>query len=281
MRKGEILIGVVLGIVLVFFGIFLATFVSKVGELTYPPYEEEISVKRAVGEPLLQALETGADYEPSLVERKIIRDGYISIEVESFDRASQRISEIAINAGGFVSDTSMTVSETGGKSGYVVVRVPEERFFSVISKLEEIGEVKMKQSSGRDVTEEYINLDARLNNLKKQEERYLEILNMAKTVDEVLKVENQLSRIRGEIESLQGRMNYLEDRIKLATLQVYLSEEEIVTHTWGIWDAINRAIEAFMATIRGIIVITGYLLPLLAVFGLLVLVLKLVRRSGK
>ena len=132
-----------------------------------------------------------------------------------------------------------------------------------------MGTLQEENVSLDDVTEQYIDLEARLENLKRQEKRYLEILEMATTVEDVLTVETQLERIRGDIESLQGSLNYLDNRIDLSTIQVQLSEPEKITHESGIGKAFSEAAEAFLAAIRGIIIFMGFFVPI-AIFLTLV-----------
>ena len=81
-----------------------------------------------------------------------------------------------------------------------------------------------KGTTGQDVTEEYVDVDARRRNLVRQEERLLTILDQAKTVEDILKVEGQLERVRGEIEALTGRLRYLDDQVELSTVDVELRE---------------------------------------------------------
>ncbi len=142
----------------------------------------------------------------------------------------------------------------------MTIRVPAEHFEDIVQDIGETGELKEQNISLENVTD--IDLTARLKNLKSQEERYREILDMATTVEDVLKVETQLERIRGDIESLQGRLNYLDNRIQYSTVQVRLSEPETIVHEARIKQAFSRAVDGFLATIRGIIIFLGYFIPI-------------------
>jgi len=150
-------------------------------------------------------------------------------------------------------------------TGTITLRIPAENFEDVIKEIEKVGDLKEEKITLEDVTEQYIDLTARLNNLKRQEQRYLEILEMAVTVEEVLTVENQLGRIRGDIESMEGRVLYLDNRISLSTIQVHVSEPEPITHESGIQRVLTDVVDAFLSTIRGIIIFMGYFIPV-AVF---------------
>jgi len=209
-----------------------------------------------------------SQYTNANTERKIIQRASLSIEVEDFKASSDAVIGIVERSGGFVSDSYSYVTETGHKRGDITLRVPTHEFLPVIAEIEQIGTVKSKHISGEDVTEEYIDLTARLNNSERQEQRLLEILDMAKDVKEVLEVERELERVRNDIERLTGRINYLENRAELATISVSLYEQEPITHSWGIRDALSAAFEAFVSVIRGLIILVGYALPLLILVGI-------------
>ncbi|OQX50337.1 MAG: hypothetical protein B5M53_12715 [Candidatus Cloacimonas sp. 4484_209] len=89
------------------------------------------------------------------------------------------------------------------------MRIPEEYFSNVFEELKTLGKVKSTDTNREDVTKRYMDLESRLNNKKAEEKRYLEILEEAKNVEEILKVESYLSRTREEIERLQGEINYI------------------------------------------------------------------------
>ena len=215
-------------------------------------------------------------------ERKIIQSASLSIEVKDFQSSSDAVIDIVEQYNGFISDSHSYVTGTGRKRGDITIRVPTDNFLTVIAEIEHVGDVKSKHTSGEDVTEEYIDLKARLNNSERQEQRLLEILDMAKDVKEVLEVERELWRVRSEIERLTGRINYLENRVELATISVSLYEPEPITHSWGIWDALRSAFDAFVSVIRGLIILVGYALPILILVGVGWLVkLKLMPRLRK
>jgi hypothetical protein len=201
-------------------------------------------------------------------ERKIIQSASLSIEVKDFQSSSDAVIDIVERYNGFISDSHSYVTDTERKRGDITIRVPTDNFLTVIAEIEHVGDVKSKHTSGEDVTEEYIDLKARLNNSERQEQRLLEILDMAKDVKEVLEVEQELWRVRSEIERLTGRIKYLENRVELATISVSLYEPEPITHSWGIWDALRSAFDAFVSVIRGLIILIGYALPLLILVGL-------------
>jgi len=239
------------------------------------------SKEAAMEAPAPAAAEYAAGESEGFTGQKVIKTSYMSLEVEDFNKAAADIAAIARSHGGYISDTSVR-DEDGRKLGYVTIRVPESAFEDAIDGLESIGTLKEENVSLEDVTEEYIDLRARLDNLERQEERYLEILDIATTVEDILKVESQLERVRGQIESLQGRLNYLDNRINLSTIQIQLEEPKEVVHESRIGDAFSRAIDAFLSAIRGIIIFLGYFLPIAIFLGIIIpLGLFLYRKISK
>lgn len=223
-----------------------------------------------------------SQYTDADTERKIIQRASLSIEVKDFQSSSDAVIDIVERSNGFISDSHSYVTDTGRKRGSITIRIPADRFIAVIDEIECVGNVKSKDTSGEDVTEEYIDLKARLNNSERQEQRLLEILDMAKEVKEVLEVEREVWRVRSEIERLTGRIKYLENRVELATITVSLYEPEPITHSWGIRDAIRSAFGGFVSVIRGLIILVGYALPILILVGVGWLVkTKLMPRLGK
>jgi len=211
------------------------------------------------------------------IEKKTIFTASISLEVKEFKVAVEKVSSIASRYGGYISDSFMNNEGVGRKTGYVIVRVSERDFDAAIADLEKVGDVLNKNISGQDVTEEYIDLEARIANLTLEEQRYQDILKKAEKVEDLLAIERELSRVRGEIESMQGRLNYLKNRVDLATITVNLAEPEVVVHESKFKQAWNAAIEGFLATIRGMVILAGYLFPLLLILLLIWGIWKVIR----
>jgi len=222
---------------------------------------------------LREIASTSEDYEPTpvdgtIIDRKIIMTGRISLEVDNFDPASEAVEQLAAASGGFVSNSNSYITSEGQKRGTITIRVPAEGFQSVLDEVKKLGEVQSTSSSGQDVTEEYIDLDVRLKNNQRQEERLLVILDNASTVEDLLQVEEQLGRVRGEIEHIEGRLRYLNNYIDLSTITVELQEPTPITHTWGIRDALSESVVGFIDMTNGLIVFTGSMIPV-AIFVVL------------
>lgn len=216
-----------------------------------------------------------------LSERKTITNVDISMEADNAFRTVDEITVMATAAGGYVSGSSVYdpyYSDTSRQEGYITVRIPAENYTAFVRDVEKLGEVNSKSITGTDVTEEYIDMEARLNNLLKQEKRLTEILNISTTVEEVLSVEKELERVRGEIDSLTGRLQYLNNRIDFATINIRVTEPTPITHSWGMRDALSSSVQGFVSTVRAMVILVGYLLPILIVLSTLVAILLVIRR---
>lgn len=202
------------------------------------------------------------------VDRKTITTVDMTIQVNDAAEGVGAISKMAVSSGGYVSSSSIYDSyydSNEAKEGYITVRVPESEYSSFLEDVGELGEVTSKSVNAQDVTEEYIDVSARLDNLERQESRLQEILNMTETVEDVLAVEKELERVRGEIESLTGRLNYLDDRIEFSTISIRVTEPRPIAHSWGIRDALSESVNGFISMVNALIVLVGYLLPLVIV----------------
>jgi hypothetical protein len=205
------------------------------------------------------------------MDRKIISTARLQLEVDGVQITFKKITNITLEQGGYIS--SSTTYGGDRKSGQVTVRVPQKNFYSTLEQIEDLGIVKSRNVQGKDVTEEFIDLSARLGNLEKQENRLSEILKMANTVKDVLEVEHELERVRGEIERLTGRLNYLNRSVEMSTITVDAAEPKPLTgESWGIADAFREAVRGFTESIKGLIIFTGFILPILVYMILVILI---------
>lgn len=163
-------------------------------------------------------------------ERMVVYTARLGLKVDDVDASLDEIKLIMAVHGGFISSVN-----TRDDRGSVAIRVPQSRFHDAIADIEGLGEVTTRDLQGEDVSEEYVDLGAQLTTLQHQENRLYEIMEMGVNVEEVLKVERELERVRGKIESIQGRMNYLDSRVELSTITVSLFEEEEIEEVIQAW----------------------------------------------
>ena len=158
------------------------------------------------------------------INRMIVRTGYFSITVKDVPSAVDSINKYAEANGGYV--VSSKIEEVGiAPIATVKIRVPAEMFDEGVGTIKSMGVVKSESVEGKDVTEEYVDLEARLDNFKATEEQYLEIMKQAKDVEDILNVQEYLSDIREVIERTEGRMKYLRESASMSTITIYLATD--------------------------------------------------------
>ena len=155
--------------------------------------------------------------KPADAPRKIIYTAYLSLTIEHPDSANQGLATIAEKYEGFVSEIGTYQS---------VIRVKSEQLDAALLEVEALGRVERKSVRGRDVTEEYLDYQIRLENAQQARDRYLELLNKAESVEDILKVEKELERLNETIDLIKGKMNRIDQLDTYATITIDLKERK-------------------------------------------------------
>jgi hypothetical protein len=197
----------------------------------------------------------------------IIRTGQAFIEVEKVDPALLRIRQIAVQFGGYITNTSVSGGRDQIRQATIEVKIPAARYEEAIGSLSTIGKVETVNSTAQDVGEEFVDVTARVNNARRLEDRLISLLsNRTGKLDEVLRVERELARVREEIERYEGRLRYLGSRAATSTLTITVHEPSpILGNDPGqnpIVAALRRAWRNFVALIAAVIASLGVLIPL-------------------
>jgi flagellar basal body-associated protein FliL len=300
MKKKIIFITAIFLSVMLLFGVmgYLGVFLEKKklgaerGKIQPLPGEEKVegdisqqgslSKNSSTGDVSLEPVET-RERASSLQERLIIFNRTVTLEVEDVKKSAWVIEKLAGEYGGYIQSLSFgrptpyfTERDSGKKrgedkvkEGTIVVRIPAEKFKSFSQEIRSLGKLVEDMETAEEVTDRYIDLSARLRNLKKEEQRLLEIFKSARNVEEMLLVEREIQRIRGEIESLTAQKANLEKSARFAVFTIYLRTPEAIVSppdsSWGFGEALRRAVRNFVAVVNGIIVVTGALLPLVII----------------
>ena len=188
-------------------------------------------------------------------ERKVILKGNVTVDVEDIKESEDRIRQHIRGINGFIDNASLHTDSKGEIMAiYMTVRLPQIFFDQTMLFLEEdLGKLVSKNQRSSDVTMQYVDMEARLNNLTRQETRYTEILEKAETVEEILQIERELVRIRGDIESLTAQFNHLKDRVDFSTIEITLRQTILATPgvtAAGFEGAWERAITAFTVSLN-------------------------------
>lgn len=223
------------------------------------------------------------DREP--VKRRIIYRADVDLVVEQFEPLPERVEELVRQHGGFVSASSIAGSPGRPRSGRWTIRVPVDRFSEFLAAVRLLGEVRSVNSTSDDVTAEFYDIEARIRNKQLEEERLLQLLAEATgKLEEVLAVERELSRVRGEIEQAQGRLRMLKDVTELTTVTVTVTEienyvpDEAPTYVTRVRRAFLSSTVAVVATAQALSLVVVALVPWLPAPLLLVLAVSMLRR---
>jgi hypothetical protein len=208
---------------------------------------------------------------------KIIRTASINLEVDDYFIASTKVEAFAKKYGGYVSTSNARADQNNRKSGTVTIRVPELHFDAVLAELSLLGDIKSKNMGGQDVTEQHIDLQARVNNSQAHEKRLLAMYDNASNMNEMMNVERELSRVRENIERMEGQLRYLNNRVAMSSVTVYLYEPTPVVKKWGVWQSVKNSLNHSLATLRFLIELFGWLLPLGVVALLVLWIVKMLR----
>ena len=158
-------------------------------------------------------------------QRKVISSAFIAIEIEGVPEATAQVRVIAESLGGFVEQLSSS-GEPQHQRATMTIRVPQDQFFPALEQIEALGTVQSRNIGSEDVSEQFIDLKARLKSALSEEQSLLSLLERAGVVSEILAIERELFRVRSEIERFQGQLNFLERRVDLATINVSLFSPE-------------------------------------------------------
>ncbi len=165
---------------------------------------------------------------PEVANRKLIRNAIVQLEIVSFDDAVQKITTFAKEEHGYVATTNSEKQANGKLRGQVVVKVLPQNLDAFLQKIRGLGELKNQTLGTEDVTKAYFDTDARLKNARVMEQRLIDMLN-TKTgkVSDLLQVEKELSRVREEIEKMQGELKYWDSQVQFATVTISLAEKDM------------------------------------------------------
>ncbi len=222
--------------------------------------------------------------QPSVTTRKIIRNADLRLEANSPEEAQQKISQIAESKNGFVIETNQTSSNAQTATRDVVnmtLRVPAEKFEEAITEIRAAGNRVIQENiKGQDVTEEFIDIEARLKTQRALEEQFLEIMKRATSVADTLNVQRELAEVRGEIEKIEGRKRFLESQASLSTIKVQLqTPTSLSANPTGFFYELKESLSnGFNAAMQFVLFLVTALIALAPFFILIVLPLYLILR---
>jgi hypothetical protein len=216
----------------------------------------------------LQGVNSATTAVPSMV----IRTGQAFIEVDKVDPAILKIRQLAAQLGGYIANSSISGGRDQIRQATLELKIPAPRYDQAVGSLSTIGKVETVNSTAQDVGEEFVDVTARVSNARRLEERLITLLSTRTgKLDEVLRVERELARVREEIERYEGRLRFLSTRVATSTLTITVHEPApILGNAPGdnpIAAAVRRAWKNFVTLVAGLIASLGVVIPL-ALLGL-------------
>jgi Domain of unknown function (DUF4349) len=215
-----------------------------------------------------------ADIAPATLPARVIQTADVQLQV-GHGRVGGTVAGIrrlAVQAGGYLSRSS--VSGTGTRTGSVVVRIPQARFSAVLTRIEGMGRLTSETEAGQDVTAQFIDLSARLTNVRDQENFLRRLMARAGTVNGSIEIESRLTQVQLAVEQITGQLRYLRNRTDFSTITVRVAQTGAAPpahhHASSLWKAGARSLHGGLTVVSAVIVGAGYTIPvaLLALAGL-------------
>ena len=226
-----------------------------------------------------------ADYAPApeVEDRLVIQESSFSLVVENVAQVQKTINQKVESLGGYMVNSHLThPEETQAASGRITVRVPQAKLDEALGYFRNLAvKVVSENLIGRDVTDEYVDIEARLATLTRAKVKFEQILEKAEKVDDILRVQRELINLQRQIDSLKGQQQYLEKNAQLSKVTVYLATDELSlpyapTEAWRPKVVFKKAVRSLVSTGRKagsviiwLLVYAVIWLPVLAVYLIL------------
>lgn len=243
-----------------------------------PPAPEKSEIVEIIEEEVIED-------QTNQIEKKIIKDGRIGVEVDDLESSKIKIDQLVKLKGAYYSKDRFDDSEYES-SYFLKIRIPSVEFESFVSEFGSYnGKVIYKEIKSRDVTSEFIDLETRLTNKRKYLEKYRDLLSRAKTVKDILQIENEIRGLEEEIESTVGRLKYLKDLVGYSTLDLVLTKKKDFKYTPEPEDSfVERLKESFSngwKTVVNFILIIFGLWPVWLLLPILIYIFRKYRKNRK
>lgn len=212
-------------------------------------------------------------------QSKIIREGYIFMEVKDYPLAVDQARQVLKRWKGYILKENEQTTDYQVQDE-LIMRVPAASFDSLVNDVLKLAwKVTNKSIEAKDVTEEYVDIEARLRSKREVEKRYIDLLQEAKNVNDILKVEEQLRVIREEIEAREGRLKYIQNQADYSTLNLTVTKKLSTRTTIDFFFRIGEALKGGWRGLLGFIIAFVYIWPFILIIG--VTLYLILRRNRK
>jgi hypothetical protein len=225
---------------------------------------------------------TAKDVAPKdVTNRMIIKTGTMNLEVDKYDDMEKKVNDITKKYNGFISGTSSKLNTEGKKQGVITIKVNADKFDVLVAEVSALGKVMNQVINANDVTEQYIDLEARIKTERELEQRLLKLLaEKTARLTDVVEVEQKLASVRQVIESIDGKMRYLKNQSEYSTLTLSVYEPSLLITSSGggffyeINQSFKKGLEGFTEVLSGIITAVIAILPLV-IFLIILIILAI------
>ena len=222
----------------------------------------------------------------SNIDKKIQKNANLNIEVKDIEKSLGKAKQIISTFNGEIISTSSGGMDFGQPYANIRLRVPSEKLNDAVEALKKISSKILSENIyTNDVTEEFIDVEAKLNIMKSTEKRFNDLLNEAKNVEEVIQVEKELMRIRGEIDSLEGRLGYLSQTTDTSEINLSINEEVPITgEKWSFSESLSSALKnfsSFAKSFANLLINLVVFIPVIIVILIIAIIIRIIIKKRK
>ena len=216
-------------------------------------------------------------------DRLVIQGTGLSLQVKDVSKTINEIEETTKSFGGFLINLNLTKPE-GAANGSISVRIPEDRRKEAMNSFKNMAVKVVSESvSGNDVTDQYMDIDARIEVLNKTKTKYEDILQKAEKVNDLMNVQQELISLQSQIDNLKGQQKYYEQSAKLSKITIYLSTDELAlpyapTNEWRPTVVFKEAVRSLVGMFRGIASLVIWAVVYIPIIIPIILVILYIRR---
>jgi len=252
-----------------------------------PLSDQAVSVQKMIARNETVTPTTASNTQP--IEQKVIKNASLDIAVDDVDQTVDKITNETSALSGFVQNSNVSETTTGQKYANIVVRVPVKSFETLISRIKAFAKLVQRENiNGQEVTQEYVDLQSNLTHNQAVEAQYLELLKRAQKVEEIIAVREKLDQVQAEIETIKGRLRYLDNQTEMSTISVNISSEVKITlpaEKWQPWEILKNSVKNLIVSLQNfinfIIMLIFALIALIPYVILLLIIYLLSKRIYK
>ena len=218
-------------------------------------------------------------------DKKIVKNGNLNLKVDKVDEAVSEISVIVKSNSGSIFSSNFYQPRSNVKNGSLTIKVPVRNFEKTFQEIKEVASLVIQEStSGKDVTEQYIDLQAQLKNRQAEKESYLKFLDVTEKIEDNLKVTTEIYRVQGIIETIQGQIKYLASQTDMSTITASITEDSniSVVSSWRPVQVVKNSFNQLIKNLQGSVdFLIGFIIIALPALIFWVIILFVIYLIGK